>query len=170
MNVGGHRIANEDLCARFTAIGFREVHSFRASGNVIFVSDAQPEDELQARIEAALAESLGYGVPTFIRSAQEMSAIVDAQPFTARKLASSAGKLQVVLLAKAPGAKARKAVLELAQDGDALAFGERELYWLPKGSILDSPLDWRAIERLLGPMTMRTIGTVEQLAAKHLDG
>jgi len=170
MNVGGHRITNEELCAQFTAIGFRDVRSFRASGNIIFLSDAQGESELQSRIEAGLAAALGYGVPTFIRSAEEMGAIVAAEPFSKRRLASSSGKLQVALLGSPPPAKARKQVLALAVDGDALGFGERELYWLPSGSVLDSPLDWKLIERLLGPLTMRTMGTVEQLAAKHLDG
>ena len=50
---------------------------------------------------------------------------------------------------------------------DGLAFGERELYWLPRGGVLDSALDMKTIERLLGSMTMRTKGTIEQIAAKH---
>jgi hypothetical protein len=33
--------------------------------------------------------------------------------------------------------------------------------------VLDSALDMKTIERLLGAMTMRTMGTIEQLAAKH---
>jgi uncharacterized protein (DUF1697 family) len=169
MNVGGHRITNEDLRERFTAIGLREVKTFRASGNVIFLSDAQPDAELQARVEAGLAASLGYGVPTFIRSAEEVKAIAAHAPFTKGQLASFAGRRQVVLLAEAPARKATQAVLALADERDALAFAERELHWLPSGSVLDSPLDWKAIEQLIGTTTMRTIGTVEQIAAKYMD-
>jgi hypothetical protein len=64
----------------------------------------------------------------------------------------------------------RKEVLALASDEDRLAFSDRELYWLPSGGILDSALDFKVIGKLLGPMTTRTKGTVEQLAAKYFAG
>lgn len=58
-------------------------------------------------------------------------------------------------------------MLDLAGDDDRLAFGPRELFWLPSGGTRDSALDMKTIEKLLGPTTMRTKGTVEQLVAKH---
>ena len=42
----------------------------------------------------------------------------------------------------------------------------RELYWLPSGGISESDLDLKTLEGLLGPWTMRTKGTVDQIAAK----
>lgn len=51
-------------------------------------------------------------------------------------------------------------------DEDLLAIEGRELYWLPSGGISESELDLRAIDAALGPGTMRTMGTVEQIAAK----
>ena len=38
-------------------------------------------------------------------------------------------------------------------------------YWMPIGGA--SELDLKAIERALGPMTLRTMGTIEQMAGKH---
>jgi hypothetical protein len=73
------------------------------------------------------------------------------------------------MLGKAPSAATTKKVLALATDQDPLAFGKRELYWLPSGGTLESELDRKAIESLLGPTTMRTKGTVELLAAKFFD-
>ncbi len=58
-------------------------------------------------------------------------------------------------------------MLALADEEDQLAFGERELHWLPSGGILDSALDFKAIGRLLGPTTTRTKGTIDQLTAKY---
>jgi hypothetical protein len=58
-------------------------------------------------------------------------------------------------------------VLSLASDEDALAFGERELYWLPSGGMLETALDLDAIDELLGLSTRRTKGTIELIAAKH---
>jgi hypothetical protein len=42
MNVGGHRVSNVELGARFEELGFSEVSTFRASGNVIFAAAAEP--------------------------------------------------------------------------------------------------------------------------------
>src|ERR1700691_22980 len=58
MNVGGHRIGNEELRARFTAMGFADVATFRASGNVVFAGVAQPLEQVQAHIEEGLADAL----------------------------------------------------------------------------------------------------------------
>jgi uncharacterized protein (DUF1697 family) len=71
------------------------------------------------------------------------------------------------MLLEKPPAKARSALLALASERDRLLLAGRELYWLPGGGILESELDMKAIERLLGPMTVRTKGTVEQIALKH---
>ena len=70
------------------------------------------------------------------------------------------------MLSKKPSAANRKQVLALATDDDLLAFGKRELFWLPSGGTLESALDRKTIDKLLGPTTMRTKGTVEQLTAK----
>jgi len=71
------------------------------------------------------------------------------------------------MLAQAPPAAMRKKALALATDQDRLAFGKRELYWLPSGGTLESELDRAALDKLLGQTTMRTKGTVELLAAKY---
>jgi hypothetical protein len=78
----------------------------------------------------------------------------------------TAGKLQVALLATAPSAGAREGVLALATDDDRLALGPREVYWLPKGGMSQSELEWRRLEALVGPTTVRTRRTVERMTAK----
>jgi uncharacterized protein (DUF1697 family) len=167
MNVGGHRLTNEELRGHLLAMGFAEVATFRASGNVVVVAEDQPPDELEARIEQGLAAALGYEVPTFIRDMPQMQAIAALHPFGADRVGLDGGKLQVMLLSTAPSPSTSRAVLELASDEDRLAFGERELYWLPRGGMLDSALDLKAIAKLLGVLTMRTKGTIEQIAGKH---
>lgn len=167
MNLGRRRIKNEELRAHFEAMGFEEVATFRASGNVIFATPKrEAEAKLAARVEAGLDERLGYDVPVFLRSAEELAAIAARRPFPAARVKKSKGKLQVSLLAKKPSAAAKKKVLALATDKDLLAIEGRELYWLPSGGLLESDLDLKAIEKLLGPDTRRTMGTIEQIAAK----
>jgi uncharacterized protein (DUF1697 family) len=167
MNVGGHRLTNEELRAHFGVLGFAEVATFRASGNVVFAGEARPPDVVRTQIEEGLESLLGYGVPTFIRTDTEVRAIAALQPFASERVRSSAGKLQVSLLGAAPTREVREEVLSLAGDEDGLVFGERELYWLPSGGMLESSLDVDRLDRLLGASTRRTKGTVELIAAKH---
>lgn len=167
MNLGGRRIRNEELRAEFETLGFADVATFRASGNVIFTGTEKSEAKLTAKIEAGLDDALGYEVPVFLRGCAEVEAIAAQEPFAAKEAKASKGKLQVLFLAKAPGAKDRKAALAEATDEDRLAIEGRELYWLPSGGISESELDLKAIEKALGAGTMRTMGTVEQIAAKH---
>ncbi len=166
MNLGGRRIANEDLRSHFEALGCEEVATFRASGNVILVAD-EGEEPLAARLEAGLEERLGYEVPVFLRSADELLAIAAAEPFDPKAVEGSAGKLQVALLRETPAAAARKQALALASDADRLAVEARELYWLPGGGISESDLDLKALAAALGPTTIRTKGTIDQIAARH---
>ncbi|HEX2707771.1 MAG TPA: DUF1697 domain-containing protein [Solirubrobacterales bacterium] len=168
MNLGNRRIKTPELRAEFEQLGFSEVATFRASGNVIFGSNGgETEAALTKKVESGLADGLGYDVPVFLRSTEEVAAIAAQEPFAAKLVEASKGKLQVSMLTKKPTAKARKAVLALAGDEDLLAIEGRELYWLPSGGTIDSELDLKAIDKALGRGTMRTMGTVEQIAAKH---
>jgi uncharacterized protein (DUF1697 family) len=168
MNLGRRRISNDELRAHFEQLGCGDVRTFRASGNVIFAAAGEEsEQKLGARIEAGLAAALGYEVAVFLRDASEIRKIAEHRPFADPLIEASKGKLQVVMLAARPAARARKQVLALASDEDRLAFGERELFWLPSGGILDSALDFKSIGTLLGSTTTRTKGTIDRLAAKY---
>jgi uncharacterized protein (DUF1697 family) len=170
MNVGGHRLSNAELQKHFRALGFSEVHTFRASGNVLFAAASEPVEEMAAHIESGLKSALGYDVPVFLRSSREIHKIAALQPFEQAHLEASKGKLQVMMLSAKPSAKARKQVLQLAGGDDLLAFGDRELHWLPSGGILDSQLDFKAVGELLGPTSTRTKGTIDQIVAKYFAG
>jgi uncharacterized protein (DUF1697 family) len=172
MNVGGHRLSNEQLRAHFQTLGFAGVATFRASGNVVFVCDDAPgaqrtPEQLGEHIAAGLGSLLGYAVPSFIRSDAQVRAIAAFEPFDPRQLERSNGKLQVSLLETSPIPEVVQEVLAMASEQDALAFGERELYWLPSGGMLESELDLDAVDRLLGVSTRRTKNTIELIAARH---
>jgi uncharacterized protein (DUF1697 family) len=168
MNLGGRRIKNEELRRHFEAMGFEEVATFRASGNVIFAAPGrEAEAKLAERVEVELDERLGYDVPVFLRSIEEVAAIATQQPFDPKQVEKSKGKLQVSLLKKKPSAAAKKKALALAGDEDLLAIEGRELYWLPSSGISESDLDLKALDRALDPGTMRTMGTIEQIVSKY---
>lgn len=167
INVGGHRVSGGELCSAFEQLGFDEVAAFRASGNVVFSARRGPVAQMAARIEKKLKDALGYEVPVFLRTASEVRAIAARQPFPAALVEASKGKLQVSFLLERPAKGLQRQVLALASDDDRLAFGERELFWLPSGGILESGLDLKTLDGLLGVTTRRTMGTVEQIAAKY---
>ncbi|HEV2873873.1 MAG TPA: DUF1697 domain-containing protein [Thermoleophilaceae bacterium] len=170
INVGSaHRVGSAELRGCFEGAGLSDVATFRTSGNVAFDGDGAPADELRGRIEEALEAMLGYDVSVFLRTGGEIRAIAAQDPFSPAQVERAKGKLQVALLTGKPAQGARKSVLGLATEADALAFGDRELYWLPSGGTQDSDLDLKAISKLVGVMTMRTKGTVNQMAAKFFD-
>jgi uncharacterized protein (DUF1697 family) len=167
MNLGGRRITNDNLRSHFEALGCAEVATFRASGNVIFERDGRPA-ELTALLEDGLADVLGYEVPVFLRSAKELLAIAVQEPFDVKLVDASKGKLQVALMTKKPSSAAAKKALAHSTAADRLAIEGRELYWLPAGGLSESDLDLKALAAVLGPTTIRTKGTIDQIATKHL--
>ena len=166
VNLGrNRRVTSARLKSLFEEAGAEEVATFRTSGNVVFEA---PRDMARA-LEKHLEEALGHEMVIFLRTASELKEIAAHDPFPAKQLEASKGKLQVSLLDKKPTAATRKKALALATDQDPLVFGKRELYWLPSGGTLESELDRKALDELIGPTTMRTKGTVELLAAKFFD-
>lgn len=157
INVGGRRITGPELCAPFTGLGFSDVASFRASGNVIFDAPRKPSE---SRIEQQLGKELGYEVEVFLRDRDEMAALAAAEPF------EPGAKFHVWFLKALPSPADQREILTLATEDDRLAFGELELFWRPRGRMTDSELDLKAIGKLVGLNTMRTNGTVEQIHAK----
>lgn len=166
INTGHRRLTNEQLLAPFEAMGFGDVAAYQAAGNVTFRSGV-PVDERS--IEAALARSYGFETPTFVRSRAELAAIVAADPFPPDVVAATAGKVQVAFLRAAPSGRQGGAVAELVPHEDRVRLIGREWYWLPVEGISASKLPVGQVERVLGEMTIRALGTVQRLSAKFVD-
>jgi uncharacterized protein (DUF1697 family) len=171
VNLGATRKAPSGMLrAVFEELGFDEVATYQTSGNVIFAAQGETgEEALCRRIEAALADALGFDVPVFLRGERKLRAIASHEPFDPGAVERSKGKLQVDLLQGVPSAAARTRVLAMAGGDDLLSVRGTELYWLPAGGLLDSELDLDAITKLVGPGTRRTMGTIERIAAKFFD-
>jgi uncharacterized protein (DUF1697 family) len=169
INVGGRRASRDQLTGCLESLGFENVTTFRASGNLIFDAPRQSEAALTKRIDDALTESLGYDVRAFLRTAADAQAIAAHTPFPKRIVDASGGKLQVALLAKSPSKAARDEVLAMATDDDRLAVDGTELYWLPSGGQMQTDLNLRAIDTLVGENTRRTQSMIREIAEKFLD-
>jgi uncharacterized protein (DUF1697 family) len=167
MNLGGRRLTNHDLVEAVRGCGCEGVEAYQASGNVVF-HDARPAEELEAALRDGLGEALGYPVPVFLRDADEVRAIAAATPFTAPQLADSRSKPQVVLLRRDLSGQVLDEVVALVPEGDVLVPEGRELHWLPATGVGDSTLDFRRLDQLTGGTTVRTLGTVQRIAARYL--
>lgn len=97
VNLGKRTVKSADLKTVFEALGFAEVKTLLASGNVLF--DSPPDKNLQKKMEAALRQQFGFEVGTVLRSLDELGTMVESQPFG--KLRESADiKLYVLLFAE----------------------------------------------------------------------
>jgi uncharacterized protein (DUF1697 family) len=65
----------------FESLGFKNVATVIASGNVVFDSPSTDTDALEAKIEKALPLQLGFTSSTIIRSQTELNALVKNNPF-----------------------------------------------------------------------------------------
>src|SRR4051812_49902855 len=95
INISNRRASKDQLRSCFEALDYDDVGTFRASGNVIFVAGRESLAAMTARIEEALAGSLGYEVASFLRSAGAMRAICEHEPFPPVEVSASRGQLQV---------------------------------------------------------------------------
>ncbi len=65
----------------FESLGFKDVATVIASGNVVFRSPSPDTAALEANIEKALPAQLGFTSTTIIRSQQELEALAKKNPF-----------------------------------------------------------------------------------------
>jgi uncharacterized protein (DUF1697 family) len=167
VNLGPQRkISGADLRSGFEKLGFENVQTFRTSGNIVFDGERVSRAALTARIERTLTRAAGFEVTIFLRTANEVRRLAAQRPFSTKVLGNSKGTLQVLLLPSKPPARTQREVMALATREDRLAFADCELFWLPSGGTQASRLNISAIEKLVGPMTMRTKGVIEELASK----
>jgi uncharacterized protein (DUF1697 family) len=166
INVGGRVVKMDRLRATFEALGFSDVETFIASGNVLFSAPGRSGPALERRIAAQLRDTLGYEVATFVRTLEELARIAAHDPFAA-STAKPYHAIYLLFLPGAPTAAARRAVAALASPDDELHVNERELYWLARKPFSESVVTAALLERTLGvPATARNMTTVKKIAAK----
>lgn len=163
INVGGHVVRMEQLRDVFSGLGFSNVETFIASGNVLFSTPETDVEALERRAEAGLKRALGYDVGTFIRTPEQLQAIAGHRPF-AREPAKGEGTVYIISLKQPLAAAARRQMLALATPGDEFACKGAEVYWCRRGNLLDSTVSGPQLGRVLGAQTtMRNRNTIVRL-------
>lgn len=165
--MGGHTVKMDQLRKLFKNMGFVNVETFIASGNVIFDAAAKNTLPLQNKIEGVLEKQLGYSVPTFLRTTAELEKIATLSPFAPLKEEDFHG-LYVGFLGNAPGPNAMKKLLTASTADDRFHIAGHELYWLSRNSLSESTFSYALFEKMLETKaTFRNITTVRKLEQKY---
>ena len=166
INVGGHTVKMDHLRGLFEAVGFSNVETFIASGNVIFDAKSKNTQAIERKIEKHLEETLGYEVATFVRATSALAGVADYKPFDESELKQ--GTLYIGFLADQPSKQAIQRLLSFATEVDHLNVKGREVYWLCLTKISDSKFYGGLLEKTIGMRTtLRNSNTVKKLAAKY---
>jgi uncharacterized protein (DUF1697 family) len=165
INVGGHVVKMDRLRGLFEALKLRNVETMIASGNVLFDAPRSATAEvLEQRVEQHLKKSLGYEVASFLRSPEEIAAIVAREPFAPD---AAAHAIYVAFLKTTPAPDAQRRLLEFNDDNNELSVMGREVYWKVRASASELTFSGATLEKTLGmPATMRNITTVRKLGVK----
>jgi uncharacterized protein (DUF1697 family) len=167
INVGGHTVKMAVLRQQFEALGFSNVETFIASGNVVFETPARNTRTLEQKIAQCLRAALGYEVATFIRTEAELSAIAQYQPFSPPAL-KDARALNVAFLADVLDAASQNRLTGRRTDIDDFHVQGREVYWLCRRKQSESTFSNAVLEKAIGrPSTLRGFNTIQKLAAKY---
>jgi len=100
INVGGHKaVKMEELKKAFEALGFENVKTLLASGNVIFAAPSASESMLAKKIEEKLEQTFGHEIGVLIRKLEELQRLAEASPFAGIKVTPQT-RLYVTFLAE----------------------------------------------------------------------
>lgn len=121
VNVGGVKLPMGELRDLCESLGFENVRTYIASGNVLFETHAS-ESAVKGKLEKALAEHMGRPIGVMVRTAAELAGVVADNPFPDRP----ANKTVAIFLDKPPPDAAAEQVRN--RTNEEVALGTRELY------------------------------------------
>jgi uncharacterized protein (DUF1697 family) len=165
INVGGqNKVPMPELRSLFASLGLADVATYIQSGNVVFTSPTSDAQDLAASLERRIAEVFGVRARVLMRTAAELEAIAQSNPFPAGK--ADPTKLHVVFLDRAPAPSAVAALDPGRSPPDEFSVRGREIYLhLPTGAarskltidyfegrlgVTATARNWNTVTRLLG--------------------
>jgi uncharacterized protein (DUF1697 family) len=147
----------------FAELGFRNVATLIASGNVMFDATTAEAAKLESRIERHLEKRLGFLTETYVRSRPDLEAVIAHTAFPAATV-NSAHALWIAFLKKEPTPTAIDALEAARCSTEDFHVHGREVYWLRRVTSTESQLKG-SLDKILGqPVTARNITTVRKLA------
>ncbi|MCA9941800.1 MAG: DUF1697 domain-containing protein [Anaerolineales bacterium] len=166
INVGGRTVKMEALRQIFADLLFANVQTYIQSGNVVFDVDDADAAALAQLIEAHLQEALGYAVPTFLRTTDELRALADAWPFPHTAEGKDVTLYVAFVRAKPPAARQAE-LLAQANEVDLFHVAGNHVFWLRRRYLGESAFSGARIEKALATAaTVRNISTIRKMARR----
>ena len=164
VNVGGHnRLPMAELRTLCGELGWLDVRTYVASGNVVFRAAGALFD-LEAELERGIGSRFRLEVAVLVRTAETWHGLVETNPFPDASLAEPS-RVALVLSKSPPLPDAVHGLRERAANGERLErAGDALWVHFPRGAGR-SRLSPSLMERLVGsPVTARNWRTVRKLA------
>lgn len=121
VNVGGRQLKMADLKAMADKLGYKNARTYIASGNLLFVTGAA-EAKVKEQLQAALKSHFGKPVEVMVRTAAEMKAVADANPFAEEP----GNRVVAIFFDEAQSDEVIASARNV--DDERLALGRREIY------------------------------------------
>ena len=167
INVGGHTVKMDHLRQIFELLGFANVETFIASGNVVFETAALDTAALETQIASALQVALGFEVATFIRTETELAHIAAHKAFPPSDL-DGPQALNIAFLAAPLDAEAVRKLMALKTAIDDFATREaRDLLAVPQEAERIHLLQCRPRKDPRQAINSSRANTVQKMAAKY---
>lgn len=120
INVGGRTIKMDALRELLEDLGYANVRTVLASGNVVFETKNTNPAKLKNEIEKGIKEQFGFDVHIILRSAKELKTLVKQDPFKGVKVTPQT-RLYITFLSQPAKSKLKVPHKSLAGDYEILA-------------------------------------------------
>ena len=162
---GKNTISMSDLRELLAALGMKDARTLLQSGNAVFRSDIRSSAKVEKLLEDGVEKRLGLKTEFFVRTAEELNAIVADNPFP-REAKQDPGHLIVGFLKDAPERAVVIALQKAIVGREVVRAVGRQMYTVYPDGIGRSKLTSALVEKKLGTRgTGRNWNTVLKLQA-----
>jgi uncharacterized protein (DUF1697 family) len=163
INVGkAKRVPMADLRALCEGLGYRDVKTLLNSGNIVF-SAPRADAKAAAKIQKEIASQIGVSCRVLVVTADQLSEIVEENPFEEGE--TNPSRFLVTVLADAAARSRAEALAKQDWGSEKLGVGTHAAYlWCPQG-ILESSIVLAIAKQLGDAATSRNWATITKLHA-----
>ena len=159
VNVGGVTVKMADLAEVVRELGYDDVKTVLASGNVLFTT-TDAASAAKTKLEAALRERFGYEAWVHVLTVARIEKLIAAYPYE-----RSADRHAYVVFVLNDSVRDELLAVELDPEVEQAQAGDGVVYWsVPKGSTLESAMGKAQSASKHKPwLTTRNLNTLEKL-------
>lgn len=169
INVGGKNIVKmAELKKLFYGFGFQKIQTYIQSGNVVFDAE-ENASQVMDKIREGFLAAFGFESALMLRTAEEMTGIIDGLPFSEEEISEAETSdpavehLYVYLLDGTDVRERAEQLLSSYTGPDLMRIGTNEIYLLCHESVRNSKLAV-LLGKLNVPMTARNWKTITKLS------